>query len=41
MDAILSLPSYAAWRDAALQEPWLYKEDEVDEPPVAKLRAVG
>jgi glutathione S-transferase len=41
MDAILSLPAFLAWRDAALQEPWFYKDDEVDEAPVANLRAVG
>jgi glutathione S-transferase len=41
MDAILSLPAFLAWRDAALQERWFYKDDEVDEAPVANLRAVG
>jgi glutathione S-transferase len=41
MDAILSLPAFTQWRDAALREPWFYKDDEVDEEPVANLRAVG
>jgi glutathione S-transferase len=41
MDAILSLPAFTAWRDAALQEPWFYKEDEVDETPIANFRAIG
>jgi glutathione S-transferase len=41
MDAILTLPAFTAWRDAALQEPWFYKDDEVDEEPVANLRALG
>jgi glutathione S-transferase len=41
MDAILSLPAFAAWRDAALQEPWFYKDDEVDEEPVANFRSLG
>jgi glutathione S-transferase len=40
MDAILGLPAFQAWRAAALQEPWFYKEDEVDEEPVANFRAV-
>jgi glutathione S-transferase len=41
MDAILTLPAFTAWREAALQEPWFYKDDEVDEEPVANLRALG
>ena len=40
MDAILGLPSFEEWRKAALQEPWFYKEDEVEEEPVANLRAL-
>jgi glutathione S-transferase len=39
MDAILSLPSFGAWREAALQETWTYGEDEVDEAPLADFRA--
>jgi glutathione S-transferase len=38
MDAILRLPAFQEWRAAALAEPWFYKEDEVDEEPVANLR---
>jgi glutathione S-transferase len=41
MDAILTLPAFTAWHEAALQEPWFYKDDEVDEEPVANLRALG
>ena len=41
MDAILGLPAFGEWRTAALQEPWFYKDDEVDEEPVANYRRVG
>ncbi len=41
MEAVLGLPAYAEWRAAALQESWFYKEDEVDEVPVANFRPVG
>jgi glutathione S-transferase len=41
MDAILGLAAFQEWRMAALQEPWFYKEDEVDEEPVANFRALG
>jgi glutathione S-transferase len=40
MDAVLGLPAFGEWRAAALQEPWLYKEDEVEEEPVAIYRPV-
>jgi glutathione S-transferase len=40
MEAILGLPAFAEWRAAALQEPWFYKEDEVQEEPVAIYRPV-
>ncbi|MGA0597939.1 glutathione S-transferase family protein [Enterovirga sp. CN4-39] len=40
MSAILGLPAFGEWRAAALQEPWFYKEDEVDEEPVANFRLV-
>jgi glutathione S-transferase len=39
MEAILGLPSFQDWRAAALREPWTYKEDEIDEEPIADLRA--
>jgi glutathione S-transferase len=41
MDAVLALPAFQEWRGAALREPWFYKEDEVDEEPVANFRTVG
>jgi glutathione S-transferase len=30
MDAVMSLPAWAQWRTAALAEPWVLPEDEVD-----------
>ncbi|NJM29969.1 MAG: glutathione S-transferase family protein [Rhizobiales bacterium] len=30
MDAILSLPSFKTWKDAALKETWVIPDDEVD-----------
>ena len=27
--AVLSLPAFVEWRDAALQEPWIVPEDEI------------
>lgn len=41
MDAVLALSAFREWRDAALWEPWFYKEDEVDEEPFADLRRPG
>jgi glutathione S-transferase len=38
MDAVMTLPSFRAWRDAALAEPWIVPEDEVDEEPIAVYR---
>ncbi len=38
MDAILALPAYRDWLDAALDEPWVLAHDEVDEEPTAVLR---
>lgn len=40
MEAILGLPAFGEWRAAALAEPWFYKEDEVDEEPLANFRPV-
>ena len=34
MDAVTALPAWAQWRDAAVAEPWLFAEDEVDWPQV-------
>lgn len=28
--AVLSLPAFVEWREAALQEPWIVTEDEID-----------
>ena len=38
MDAVLALPAYQAWLEAALKEPWVLPHDEVDEKPIAVLR---
>ena len=38
MDAILSLPAYREWLEAALDEPWVLKFDEIDEEPAKVLR---
>ena len=35
MDAVLALPAYRAWLEAALKEPWVLPHDEVDEKPIA------
>ena len=40
MDAILGLPAFQEWREAALQEPWTIADDEVDEEPVEVFRTV-
>jgi glutathione S-transferase len=40
MDAVLALPAYRAWLEAALKEPWVLLQDEVDEEPTAVLRKV-
>ena len=36
MDAMMALPAWAEWRAAALQEPWVLAEDEVDWPTVLR-----
>jgi glutathione S-transferase len=41
MDAVLSLPAFREWREAALQEPWIVTYDEVDEKPIAVYRAAA
>jgi glutathione S-transferase len=38
MEAVLSLPSFREWRDAALKETWIVPDDEVDEKPIAVYR---
>ena len=37
-DAILSLPAFQEWRDAAFRENWVVDADEVDEEPIAVYR---
>jgi len=36
MDAVMALPAWAEWRNAALKEPWVLAEDEVDWPTVLR-----
>ena len=36
MDAVMALPAWKEWRAAALQEPWVLPEDEVDWPTVLR-----
>jgi glutathione S-transferase len=37
MNAVMALPAWADWKDAALKEPWVLPEDEVDWPQVLKV----
>jgi glutathione S-transferase len=39
MDAVMAVPAWSEWKDAALKEPWVLPEDEPDWPTV--LRAGG
>jgi glutathione S-transferase len=34
VDAILAMPAFREWREAALRETWIVDDDEVDEDPV-------
>ena len=34
MDAVMALPAWAAWREAALKEPWVMQGNEPDWPLV-------
>ena len=36
MDAVMALPAWSEWRAAALEEPWVLPEDEVDWPTVLR-----
>ena len=36
MRAVMALPAYTEWRDAARREPWVLPHDEVDWPEVLK-----
>jgi glutathione S-transferase len=38
MAAVMALPAWAEWRRAALQEPWVLPEDEVDWPTVLRVQ---
>jgi glutathione S-transferase len=38
MKAVLALPAYREWLAAALAEPWIVAQDEVDEPVLVNLR---
>jgi glutathione S-transferase len=37
MKAVMTLPAWAEWRAAALKEPWVLAEDEVDWPTVHRV----
>jgi glutathione S-transferase len=37
MNAMMALPAWAEWTAAALKEPWVLAEDEVDWPTVLKV----
>jgi glutathione S-transferase len=37
MDAVMALPAWTEWHQAALKEPWVLPEDEVDWPTVLRL----
>lgn len=37
MDAVMALPAWREWHDAALKEPWVLAQDEVDWPTVRKV----
>jgi glutathione S-transferase len=37
MDAVMALPAWAEWKAAAVKEPWVLSEDEVDWPTVLKV----
>lgn len=38
MQAVLALPAYREWLTAALAEPWIVAQDEVDQPALVNLR---
>ena len=37
MGAVMALPAWAEWKEAALKEPWVLAEDEVDWPTVLRI----
>jgi len=36
MDAVMALPAWREWRDAARREPWVLPHDEVDWPEISR-----
>lgn len=38
MDAVMELPAWKAWTEAALKEAWVLPEDEVDWPEVKRVK---
>jgi glutathione S-transferase len=41
VDAVLSLPAFREWRDAALRETWIVDHDEIDEEPIETYRTAA
>jgi len=41
MQAVMALPAWAEWRAAALKEPWILPDDEVDWPAVPREEATS
>jgi glutathione S-transferase len=37
MDAVMALPAWAEWKEAALKEPWVVPKDEPDWPTVLRV----
>jgi glutathione S-transferase len=37
MEAVMALPAWAKWREAALREPWVLAQDEPDWPTVLRV----
>jgi glutathione S-transferase len=37
MDAVMALPAWREWREAALKEPWVLPDDEPDWPTVLRV----
>jgi glutathione S-transferase len=37
MDAVMALQAWREWQTAALAEPWVLPEDEVDWPQVLRV----
>ena len=38
VETVQGTPGFQAWREAALAEPWIVSEDEVDEPVLTDFR---